>query len=97
MYCLANLLVFDILLLYYYTDLNSSTICCPFSGDIYLSFGISISSLTSLFCEFSSLEDFLEIFVILTAILLPIKSPVVSAVFGIALFKAIFFASVVDF
>ena len=81
MYCLAKLLFFDIPLLYYYTNLNSSIICCLFSGDIYLSFGISISSLASLFCECSSLEDFLEIFVILSAILLPIKSPVASAVF----------------
>ena len=68
-----------------------------FSRNIYLPFVIFISSLASLFSECSSREDFLEIFVILPAILLPIKSPVVSAVFGIALFKAIFFASVVDF
>ena len=35
--------------------------------------------------------------VILSAILLPIKSPVASAVFWIALFEAVFIASVVDF
>ena len=35
--------------------------------------------------------------VILSAILLPIKSPVASAVFWIALFDAVFIASVVDF
>ena len=86
MYCLANLLFFDIPLLYYYTNLNSSIICCLFSGDMYLSFGISDSSLASSFCERSStecsfLEEFLEIFVILSAISLPIKSPVASAVF----------------
>ena len=72
MCCLVNLLFFDIPL--YYTNLNSSIICCRFSGDIYLSFGISISSLTSLFFKCSSLEGFFEAFVILSAILLPIKS-----------------------
>ena len=89
MYCLTNLLFFDIPLLYYYTNLNLSIICClfsgeiylffVFSGEIYLFFGISISSVASLFC--GSLETFLEIFVVLSAILLPIKSPVAFAVF----------------
>ena len=41
MYCLINLLFFDILLLYYYNHLNSSIICFLFSVDIYLSFGNS--------------------------------------------------------
>ena len=36
-------------------------------------------------------------FVLLSAILLPIKSPVASAVFWIALFDAVFMESVVDF
>ena len=81
MYCLANLLFFDIPLLYYNTDLNSSIVCCRFSDDIYLSFGISISSLSLSFCECNSLEGFLEIFVILSAILLPIKSSVASTAF----------------
>ena len=75
LYCLLNLLFFNIPLLYYYTNINSSVICCLFSGDIYLSFGISTSS----------------------AILLPIKSPVASAVFLIALFEAAFIASIVDY
>ena len=78
-YCLMNLLFFDIPLLYCYTNLNSSVICYLFSADMYLSFGISISSLALLFC--SSLENLLEIPVVLSAILLPIKSPVASAVF----------------
>ena len=69
-------------------------ICCLFSGDMYLSFGISISSS---FCECNSLGDFFETLVILSAILLPIKSPVASAVFWIALFEGVFIASVVDF
>ena len=69
-------------------------ICCLFSGDMYLSFGISISSS---FCECNTLGDFFETLVILSAILLPIKSPVASAVFWIALFEGVFIASVVDF
>ena len=69
-------------------------ICCLFSGDMYLSFGISISSS---FCECNSLGDFFETLVILSAILLPIKSPVASAVFWIALFEGVFIGSVVDF
>ena len=69
-------------------------ICCLFSGDMYLSFSISISSS---FCECNSLGDFFETLVILSAILLPIKSPVASAVFWIALFEGVFIGSVVDF
>ena len=60
---------------------------------MYLSFGASDSSLASLFCIFL---DFLETLVILSAILLPIKSPVASAIYQIALFEAVFIASVVD-
>ena len=97
MYCLENLLFFDIPLLYY-TNLNSSIICFLFSGDIYLSFGISLSfsSIFEAFCGWISFEDF-EILVILSAILLPIRSPVASEVFWIALFEAVFIASVVAF
>ena len=76
MYFLINLLLFDILLLYF-TNLNSTIICCLFSGDMHLSFGISNSFL---FCECNFIEDF-EALAILSAILLPIKSPVASAVF----------------
>ena len=72
MYCLKNLLFFDTPLLYY-VNMNSSMICCLFSGDIYLSFGISNSFL-------ASFEDFEALF-ILSAILLPIKPPVAYAVF----------------
>ena len=61
---------------------------------MYLSFSASESSLASLFCGFL---DFLETLAILSAILLPIKSPVASAVFGIVLFEEVFIASVVDF
>ena len=76
MHCLTNLLFFNIPLLYHYTSLNSSIICCLFPGDMYLSFGASDSSLASLFCERNFTEDFLETLETLSAILLPIKSPV---------------------
>ena len=76
MHHLSNLLFFGIPLLYYYINLNSSIICSFSCGDIYLSLGISI--LASFECK--SL-DFFDVLVILSAILLPIKSPVASAVF----------------
>ena len=67
-------------------------IFCLSSGDIYLSSGISLSFLfvivSKLFCC-----EFFEISVILSAILLPTKSPVASAVFWIALFEAVSNAS----
>ena len=79
-------IIFDILLLYYYGNLNSSTICCLF-------FEICIFLLVLLFhywhhhfvsalsaAPLNSLEDS-DALVILSAIFLPIKSPVVSAVF----------------
>ena len=79
--CLTNLLFFGIPLLYYYTNLNSSIIFCLSSGDMYLFLGVALSKSTSvsLFCN--SLADFFETLVILSAILLPIKSSVASAVF----------------
>ena len=75
---LSNLLYFGIPLLYYYINLNSSIICCHSFGEIYLSFGISL--LISFHC-ISLLRDFFDALVILSAILLPTKSPVASAVF----------------
>ena len=81
-------------------------ICCLSSGDVYLFFGASISSCcNSLECNFiernstecNSVGDFLETLVILSAILLPIKSPVASAVFYITPFEEVFVASVVHF
>ena len=80
MYWLTNLLLSDFPLLYYYINLRSSEIFYPSSGVIYLSSGMFLSSssvvTSELFCD----ETF-EAFVILSAILLPIKSPVASAVF----------------
>ena len=73
---LPNLLFFGIPLLYY-ISLNSSIIFRFSFGGIYLSFGISL--LTSFDC-ISSFCDFSEGFAAtLSAILLPIKSPVASA------------------
>ena len=96
-HCLTNLLFFDILLLYSYTNLNSSIICCLSSGDRFLFLGVSFSTSTSVLLFCNSLVGFFETLVILSEILLPIKSPVASAVFWIALFEAVFVASVVDF
>ena len=85
MYCLTNLLFFDISLLYYYSNHNSSIICCLFSGDIYLSFGFSNSFL---FCE-----NVFDTLVILSAILLPIKiASVCKFLSTIKQFLAIFIA-----
>ena len=86
-YCLSNLLFFAIPLLYNYINLRSLIISCLSSGDIYLSLGISLSwsfvTVSELvYCEIC------ETFVILPSYnlattsvnLLPIKSPVASAV-----------------
>ena len=93
MHHLLNFLFFSIPLLYYYINLNSSIICCLSCEDIYPSFGISL--LASF--KGNSFEDFYETLVILSAILLPIKSPVASAVFQTAHFEAVFIASVAGF
>ena len=45
----------------------------------------------------NSFTGFFDMLVILSAVLLPIKSPVASAVSGIALLEAAFITSVVDF
>ena len=91
MHHLSNFLFFGIPLLYYYINLNSSMICCLSCGDICLSFDISLlASLKFNSLEFNSLEfnslkfnslDFVDTLVILSTILLPIKSPVASVVF----------------
>ena len=66
------------------TNLNSSIICFLSSGDMYLFLGVVIftssSFVSSLLCD-SFVDFFLETLVILSAILLPIKSPVASAIF----------------
>ena len=72
--CLANLLFFDSPLFNCYTNICSAIICCLFSGEKYLFFwggGGFISVLASSFCEGD--KDFFDTFVILSAILLPVK------------------------
>ena len=80
----SNLLFFGIPLLYYYINLNSSIICCLSFGEIYLSFGISL--LTSFDC-ISSLRDFFDALVILSAILLPTKSQLLQLFFELLFLK----------
>ena len=98
MYCLASLLFSDIPLSYYYINLKSSTVFCLISRERYLSLGIfstfsvSFVTVSELFCGKA-----FENFVILSAVLLLVKSPVTSALFKIALFKAVLSASVADF
>ena len=96
-HCQTNLLFFGIPLLYYHTNRNSWINCCLSSGDMHLFLRVAFSTFfsVSLFCKY--LVGFFETLVILSVILLPIKSPVASAVFWIALFEAVFIASVVDF
>ena len=79
-YCLANLLYFDISLLCYYSNLRSSIIFCLSSGDIYLSLGNSLSRSFVTVSELICCKFFKSI-VILSAYLLPIKSSVSSAYF----------------
>ena len=59
-------------------NLNSSMICFLSSGDMNLFLEVATSTSSS-FCN-SLLGFFFEALVILSALLLPIKSPVVSAV-----------------
>ena len=86
MYYVTNLLLFDIPLLNYYINVRSSMIFCLSSGDIYLSLAISLlcSFLTfsNLFCS-----KVFETLVILSVTLLPIKSPVASAIFELLFLK----------
>ena len=88
---LTSLLIFDIALLNYYIYLRPLIICCLFSGDVYISLGSSFVTVSELFCG-----EVFATFVILSAIFLPIKSPVASAVFSITLFEADLIASLAD-
>ena len=62
-YCLTNVLIFDIPLLHNYINHRSSIIFCHSTGDIYLSLGISLLcaflTVSKLFCG-----DVLDTFVI---------------------------------
>ena len=75
MFHLLSSLFFGIPLLYY-ASFTSLIIFCVSLGEVYLSFGILL--ITSSDC-ISSLCVFFYALVIISAILLPIKSPVVSA------------------
>ena len=71
--------------------------CCLFSGDVYIFFGISVSFSYVFKCNLFECNSFggFETLAILWVVLLPIKSSVFSAVFWITLFEAVFIASVV--
>ena len=56
-----NLLYFDIPLLRYHVNLSSSIMYCLYVGDIYLSFGISIS-FSSVFASFFACNSFDDVF-----------------------------------
>ena len=94
-YYLSNLLFFDIWLLYYYINLKSSIIFCLSSEDKYLSLDNYLSHsfviVSELFCC-----DVFDIFVILLAILLLIKSPVATAIFSVAILEAVLNAFAAD-
>ena len=73
----------------------SLIVFCFSSGDMYLYLGTSLS------CSFVTVSElfccrYFETPVILWGILLPIKSPVASAVFWISFFEVVLGASVAD-
>ena len=80
---------------YSYINFILSIIFSLSSGDTYLSLGISLSCsfviISELFCSI-----LLETFLFLSAMLLPIRSPVASAVFLITLIKVVLSASAAD-
>ena len=63
------------------TNHNSSIICCLSSGDMYIFLSVALSTSTSVLSFGNYFADFFETLVILSAVLLPIKSPVASAFF----------------
>ena len=73
LYCPTDLLSFNISILYYYLSFRSLIIRCLFSGDIYLSLGISLLTAIYyvLFATVSELflGELFETLVILSAIL----------------------------
>ena len=97
---LTDLLFLDIQWLYYYINVRSPIIFPLYFGDIYLFPGNLLSN--PMFCILFLtvpelfIREVLETFVILSAILLPIKQPVASAFFWIALSEAVWSASVTD-
>ena len=94
-YYLITLLFFNIPLLYYYINLRSSIICYLSSEDICHSLGIYLSCLFVIIPELFCRKVF-DIFLILSAILLPIKSPVASVVLRITFFEVVLSVSVAN-
>ena len=91
-----KLIIFDIQLLYYYIKYQIVNNFLSFFRYLYLSLGISLSfsfvTISELFC----CEFFLNLLNYINNSLIPIKSPVASAVFWIALFEGVLSASVAD-
>ena len=81
MHHLSNLLFFGIPLLHHYINLHSSIICCLSCGNICLSSGISLLASSDDNClDFFECNS-VDVPVISSAILLPIKFPVAPTVF----------------
>ena len=93
---LTNLLFFDIPVLYCYTNLNSSIICCLSSRDMYILFGASISLSASLFFECKSDGDFLKRLIFYQQFCYELNHQLL-LLFYIARIEAVFVGSVVDF
>ena len=74
------------IIIFFYINLSSSIISCHFSEESYLSLGVSLLFLFIIVSELFSVSVF-ETFVILLAILLPIKSPVAAAIFELLFWK----------
>ena len=92
-YYLTNLLFFDIPLLYYYIRYQIINNFLSFFWR-YMSFFRCFSIFFISNCFWVIFCEFLETFVILSAIVSPIKSPVTSTVFWITLFEVVLSASV---
>ena len=89
----TNLLFSDIPLLHYYINLRSLIISCLFLK-IKIFFRISIDFSV---CKSTSESFWGKFFIIVSAILVSIKSPFASAVFWIILFSVVLSASIADF
>ena len=95
MRCLTNLLLFDIPLLYCYTNLNSSIICCISCGDMYLFFVLLFHYQHHHFA--STLEIFLMHLLFYLQFCYQLNHQLLLLFFELLFFEAVFIASVVDF
>ena len=89
--CSTDLLFFDIPLINYYINFNRQVFFLEIFLLVFL-YILFFSNVSELFCS-----KFLETFVILSAILLPIKSTVASAVFLFAFLMAVLSGSAADY